>query len=102
VSTAPTATADDRTVGPSGSPWRQVRLCAGAHAVDDVYQGLLLAAMPYFALQRHFSYVEAAGLVPVATLGSESGSGLDRRWLVDAERPTKHPRMENTMTGVHE
>jgi hypothetical protein len=102
VSTAPTATADDRTVGPSGSPWRRVPLCVGTHAVDDVCQGLLLAAMPYFGLKWHFSYVEAAGLVPAATLGSESGSGLDRRWLVDAMRSAKHPRMENTMTGVHE
>lgn len=70
MSTAPTAAADDRAIEHSGSPWRRVRLWAAAHAVDDLYQGLIPAAVPYFVLQRHFSYVEASGLVLAATLGS--------------------------------
>src|ERR1700729_131210 len=32
--------------------------------------GLVPAAVPYFVLERHFSYVEASGLVLAATLGS--------------------------------
>ncbi|GAB2734107.1 MFS transporter [Kitasatospora kifunensis] len=47
-----------------------MRIWATAHAVDDFYQGLVPAAVPYFVLQRHFSYVEASGLALAATLGS--------------------------------
>ena len=70
MSTAQAATGGDRTTGQYSSAWRRVRLWAGAHAVDDLYQGLIRAAVPYFVLQRHFSYVEASGLVLAATLGS--------------------------------
>ncbi len=70
MSTAQAATGGDRTTGQYSSAWRRVRLWAGAHAVDDLYQGLIPAAVPYFVLQRHFSYVEASGLVLAATLGS--------------------------------
>jgi FSR family fosmidomycin resistance protein-like MFS transporter len=47
-----------------------MRLWAGAHAVDDFYQGLVPAAVPYFVLERHVSYVGASGLALAATLGS--------------------------------
>ncbi|MFF3447961.1 MFS transporter [Streptomyces sp. NPDC002667] len=47
-----------------------MRIWAGAHAVDDFYQGLVPAAVPYFVLQRDFSYVQASGLALAATLGS--------------------------------
>ncbi|MGH3264208.1 MAG: MFS transporter, partial [Trebonia sp.] len=47
-----------------------MRIWAAAHAVDDFYQGLVPAAVPYFVLERHFSYVEASGLALAATLGS--------------------------------
>jgi MFS transporter, FSR family, fosmidomycin resistance protein len=70
MGTAQTATADDCTVNRPDSTWRRVRLWAGAHAIDDLYQGLIPAVVPYFVLQRHFSYVEASGLVLAATLGS--------------------------------
>lgn len=50
--------------------WRRMRVWATAHAVDDFYQGLVPAAVPYFVLERHFSYVEASGLALAATLGS--------------------------------
>ena len=50
--------------------WRRMRVWAGAHAVDDFYQGLVPAAVPYFVLERHFSYVGASGLALAATLGS--------------------------------
>src|ERR1700760_4624179 len=56
----------------AGAPgeWRRMRMWATAHAVDDFYQGLVPAAVPYFVLDRHFSYVEASGLALAATLGS--------------------------------
>lgn len=47
-----------------------MRIWAGAHAVDDFYQGLVPAAVPYFVLDRHFSYLGASGLAMAATLGS--------------------------------
>lgn len=47
-----------------------MRVWASAHAVDDFYQGLVPAAVPYFVLERHFSYLGASGLALAATLGS--------------------------------
>ena len=47
-----------------------MRVWAGAHAVDDFYQGLVPASVPYFVMERHFSYVQASGLALAATLGS--------------------------------
>ncbi|MFJ9931149.1 MFS transporter [Streptomyces misionensis] len=47
-----------------------MRVWASAHAVDDFYQGLVPAAVPYFVLERDFSYVQASGLALAATLGS--------------------------------
>jgi FSR family fosmidomycin resistance protein-like MFS transporter len=47
-----------------------MRVWAGAHAVDDFYQGLVPAAVPFFVLERHVSYVGASGLALAATLGS--------------------------------
>jgi MFS transporter, FSR family, fosmidomycin resistance protein len=47
-----------------------MRIWAAAHAVDDFYQGLVPAAVPYFVLERHVSYVGASGLALAATLGS--------------------------------
>jgi FSR family fosmidomycin resistance protein-like MFS transporter len=50
--------------------WRRMRLWCAAHAVDDLYQGLVPASVPYFVLDRHYSYVAASGLALAATLGS--------------------------------
>ncbi|WP_034263011.1 MFS transporter [Actinospica robiniae] len=47
-----------------------MRLWAAAHAVDDLYQGLIPATVPYFVLDRHYSYLAASGLTLAATLGS--------------------------------
>ncbi|GAY12176.1 MFS transporter [Pseudonocardia sp. N23] len=54
----------------AASPWRRMRLWATAHAVDDFYQGIVPAAVPYFVLQRDVGYVGASGLALAATLGS--------------------------------
>jgi FSR family fosmidomycin resistance protein-like MFS transporter len=66
------------------SNWRRIRVWASAHAIDDFYQGLIPAAVPYFVLERHFSYLGASGLTLAATLGSalpQLGFGVmaDRR-----------------------
>jgi len=45
-------------------------LWGAAHAIDDVYQGLVPACVPYFVLDRHYGYVAASGLSLAATLGS--------------------------------
>jgi FSR family fosmidomycin resistance protein-like MFS transporter len=50
--------------------WPRMRMLAAAHAVDDFYQGLIPAAVPYFVLERHVGYVGASGLAMAATLGS--------------------------------
>ena len=47
-----------------------MRLWTAAHAVDDVYQGLVPACVPYFVLDRHYGYVAASGLTLAATLGA--------------------------------
>ncbi|WP_307874372.1 MFS transporter [Frankia nepalensis] len=52
------------------APWRRMRMWAAAHAVDDLYQGLVPASVPYFVLERNYGYVAASGLTLAATLGS--------------------------------
>jgi MFS transporter, FSR family, fosmidomycin resistance protein len=47
-----------------------MRLWAIAHAIDDIYQGLVPSCVPYFVLDRHYGYVAASGLTLAATLGS--------------------------------
>ncbi|MCX2731784.1 MFS transporter [Saccharopolyspora sp. NFXS83] len=65
-----TSIQDDSVSHDLPGPWHRMRLWAGAHAVDDFYQGLVPAAVPFFVLQRDFSYVQASGLALAATLGS--------------------------------
>jgi FSR family fosmidomycin resistance protein-like MFS transporter len=79
--------------------WPRMRMLATAHAVDDFYQGLIPAAVPYFVLERHVGYVGASGLAMAATLGSALpqpfiGVLADRRqfaWL---------PALGLTLAGV--
>jgi FSR family fosmidomycin resistance protein-like MFS transporter len=74
------------------SAWRRMRLWALAHAIDDLYQGLVPSVVPYFVLDRHYSYLAASGLTLAATLGSSIpqpflGVIADRRnagWMAGA------------------
>ncbi|MFW0797352.1 MFS transporter [Gordonia sp. CPCC 205515] len=64
-----------------------MRLWATAHMVDDFYQGLVPAAVPFFVLERHYSYTAASGLALAATLGSALpqiliGAIADKRRMV--------------------
>src|SRR3954467_3194116 len=54
----------------SRTDWQRMRIWAGAHAIDDLYQGLVPATVPYFVLERDFSYAAASGLALAATVGS--------------------------------
>jgi MFS transporter, FSR family, fosmidomycin resistance protein len=67
-----------------------MRLWATAHAAVDFFQGAVPAALPYFVLDRHYSYLAASGLSLAATLGAAIpqplfGLAVDRRdwaWCV--------------------
>jgi FSR family fosmidomycin resistance protein-like MFS transporter len=64
-----------------------MRVWFSAHAVDDLYQGLVPAAIPFFVLERHYSYTAASGLALAATVGSAApqlliGLIADRRPLL--------------------
>src|SRR6201996_571708 len=82
----------DRTSTGTPPGWRRMRLWAIAHAVDDLYQGLVPSVVPYFVLDRHFGYVAASGPPLAATLGSSLPQPLfgviaDRRnagWMAGA------------------
>jgi FSR family fosmidomycin resistance protein-like MFS transporter len=55
---------------PRRAEWTRMRVWFSAHAVDDLYQGLVPAAIPFFVLERHYSYASASGLALAATVGS--------------------------------
>ncbi|MFC5907125.1 MFS transporter [Streptacidiphilus monticola] len=92
TSTATPRTGAASTDTPAPSPWRRMRLWGLAHAVDDLYQGLVPAALPYFVLERHYGYLATTGLTLAATLGSALpqplvGLAVDRfrlPWLAGA------------------
>lgn len=83
---------DIQVADPPVSAWRRMRVWAAAHAVDDVYQGLVPACVPYFVLDRHYGYVAASGLTLAATLGAAlpqlvAGFVVDRHpmtWMAGA------------------
>lgn len=67
-------------------------LLTGTHAVNDLYQGLVPALLPFMVLERGYSYTEASGLMLAAT-GLSSvvqplfGLYADKRprtWLIPA------------------
>ncbi|MFE6779209.1 MFS transporter [Streptomyces sp. NPDC057702] len=67
-----------------------IGLLALAHACNDVYQGAVLALVPFWVADRGYSYVAASGIVLAATLLSSVvqpafGALTDRRpmpWLI--------------------
>jgi MFS transporter, FSR family, fosmidomycin resistance protein len=72
------------------SNWSRMRTCAVAHTAIDFFQGAVPAAIPYFVLDRHYSYLQASGLSLAATLGAAVPQPLfgllvdrrDRPWQV--------------------
>jgi FSR family fosmidomycin resistance protein-like MFS transporter len=55
---------------PRLAEWQRMRVWFSAHAIDDLYQGLVPAAIPFFVLERRYSYATASGLALAATVGS--------------------------------
>jgi hypothetical protein len=66
--------------------WQRMRLWGFAHAVDDLYQGLVPATVPYFVLERHYGYVAASGLTLAATLGSSLPQPFSAWWRTGCGR----------------
>ncbi|MGH2844081.1 MAG: MFS transporter [Solirubrobacteraceae bacterium] len=72
------------------SNWSRMRIWATAHTAIDFFQGVVPAAIPYFVLDRHYSYLQASGLSLAATLGAALPQPLfgllvdrrDRPWQV--------------------
>ncbi|MGH2862058.1 MAG: hypothetical protein ACRDLT_11220, partial [Solirubrobacteraceae bacterium] len=54
----------------ASSDWSRIRMWAMAHTAIDFFQGAVPAAIPYFVLDRHYSYLQASGLSLAATLGA--------------------------------
>lgn len=46
---------------------RRLGLLTGTHAVNDLYQGLVPALLPFMALERGYSYTQVSGLMLAAT-----------------------------------
>ena len=61
-----------------------------AHVVDDLYQGIVPALLPFFLIERQYSYAAVAGLTLAATVLSSVVQPLfgwwsdrkPRRWLI--------------------
>jgi FSR family fosmidomycin resistance protein-like MFS transporter len=75
---------------------RGLALTSSAHLVDDLYQGVVPAMLPFFVIERGYSYASVAGLALAASLLSSIaqpafGWWTDRRqlrWLIPAGMTT--------------
>lgn len=71
---------------------RGVAIVSGSHVVDDLYQGVVPALLPFMVAERHYTYAAVSGLTLAATVLSsvaQPGFGLltdqrPRRWLMGA------------------
>ena len=69
---------------------RGIAIMATSHVVDDFYQGVVPALLPFLVMERHYSYAAVAGLVLAANLLSSVaqpafgwwGDRRPRRWLI--------------------
>jgi len=65
---------------------------SAAHVVDDLYQGVVPALLPFFVLERHYTYAAVAGLTLAATALSSVAQPFfgwwtdrgSRRWMIPA------------------
>jgi len=65
---------------------------SAAHVIDDMYQGVVPALLPFFVLERHYSYAAVAGLTLAATVLSSVAQPFfgwwtdrrPRRWMIAA------------------
>jgi len=69
---------------------RGVAMTTAAHLVNDMYQGVVPALLPFLVAERHYSYAAVAGLTLAATVVSSIvqpafgwlGDRRPRRWLI--------------------
>ena len=69
-----------------------VALMSVVHVVDDVYQGVVPALLPFLVAERHYTYAAASGLVLAATVLSSIAQPAfgwwtdqrSRRWMISA------------------
>src|SRR5664280_1876956 len=69
---------------------RGIALISSAHVVDDAYQGVVPALLPFLVAERHYSYAAVSGLTLAATLLSSVAQPLfgwwtdrrPRRWMI--------------------
>lgn len=69
---------------------RGIAMMSASHVVDDFYQGVVPALLPFLVIERQYSYAAVAGLVLAANLLSSVaqpafgwwGDRRPRRWLI--------------------
>jgi FSR family fosmidomycin resistance protein-like MFS transporter len=69
---------------------RGVALISAAHVVNDTYQGVVPALLPFLVAERHYTYAAASGLTLAATLLSSVAQPVfgwwtdrrSRRWII--------------------
>jgi FSR family fosmidomycin resistance protein-like MFS transporter len=69
---------------------RGIALVASSHVVDDLYQGIVPALLPFFVAERQYSYAAISGITLAATVLSSVAQPLfgvwtdkrARRWLI--------------------
>ena len=69
-----------------------VALMSVSHGVDDLYQGIVPAMLPFLAAERHYSYAAVSGLTLAATVLSSVAQPAfgwltdrrPRRWMIPA------------------
>lgn len=84
--------ASDTTPAIAGPNRRGVVLVSTAHLVNDLYQGVVPAMLPFLAAERNYSYAALAGLTLAATMISSiaqplfgiMGDHRPLRWLIMA------------------
>jgi MFS transporter, FSR family, fosmidomycin resistance protein len=83
-------TAPARASAPPSTNNGGIGFIASAHVVDDIYQGVVPAMLPFLVAERHYSYAAVAGLVLAGTIFSSVAQPFfgwwadrrSRRWLV--------------------
>lgn len=71
---------------------RGVALVSSAHVIDDIYQGVVPALLPFLVAERHYSYASVSALVLAATVLSSVAQPAfgwwtdrrSRRWMIGA------------------
>ena len=59
---------------------RGIALVASAHLVDDLYQGIVPALLPFFVAERQYSYAAISGITLASTVLSSVAQPLFGIW----------------------